>query len=163
MAEEAIDPARNMPRAILSVLCISGVLYIALAFVLVSAVDAQILEESRTPLATAFEQTSGVSGRLISGIGVLAIANGGLVQIIMVARVLFGMARRGILPAGLTHLNSVTHNSGTGNHSCRNRCHDSGAHRFSFRARHGDLHVTARRVHTGKPLADPDQEEVRTR
>lgn len=109
MAEEVKDPLRTMPRAILIVLVLSSILYIALAIVLVSAMDYEELQGSRTPLASVFEQTSGISGLLISGIGVLAIINGGLVQVIMVSRVIYGLARRAQLPSFFTHLNVRTH------------------------------------------------------
>jgi APA family basic amino acid/polyamine antiporter len=109
MAEEVKDPVRVMPRAILTVLVLSSILYLVLSLVMVAAVDIDTLKNSKVPLATVFEQTSGLSGRIISAIGILAILNGGLVQIIMAARVLYGLAKRGSLPAIFARINRHTH------------------------------------------------------
>jgi basic amino acid/polyamine antiporter, APA family len=108
MAEEVKNPVRTMPRAILLVLALSSVIYVLLAFVMVASMDMESLRNSSAPLADVFSQTSGLHGGYISAIGILAIINGGLVQIIMGARVIYGLTQQGSLPKVLGRLNPKT-------------------------------------------------------
>lgn len=108
MAEEVKDPVRNMPRAILLVLALSSFIYVALALVIVASMDMEALRESGAPLADVFAHTSGLDGSMISVVAILAIINGGLVQIIMGARVIYGLTQQGSLPKVLGRLNPKT-------------------------------------------------------
>ncbi len=108
MAEEVKEPTRIMPKAILTVLGISSIIYVLLALVMVGSMDIEGIRASNAPLAAVFEQTTRLDSRLISLIGILAIVNGGLVQIIMGSRVIYGMTRQGSLPAFLGGLNKRT-------------------------------------------------------
>lgn len=108
MAEEVKDPVRNMPRAILLVLALSTVIYLLLALVIVASMNMDALRESSAPLADVFAHNSGLDGSMISVIAILAIINGGLVQIIMGARVIYGLTQQGSLPKVLGRLNSRT-------------------------------------------------------
>lgn len=108
MAEEVKDPVRTMPRAILTVLALSSVIYVALALVIVASIDTETIRDSGAPLAEVFAHTSGLDGRIISLVAILAIINGGLVQIIMGARVIYGLTNQGSLPKVLGRLNEKT-------------------------------------------------------
>ena len=101
MAEETVDARRTGPRAIVITLVITVAVYVALALVAVSVPDRAAITDSSAPMAALFEQVSGRDGRLISAIAVVAMVNGVLVQIVMAARVLYGMAQEGLVPAGL--------------------------------------------------------------
>ena len=101
MAEETVDPRYVMPRAILLTLAITVAIYAALALIAVALPDREGLTASAAPLAFLFEQVSGRSGAPIAAMASIAMVNGILVQIVMASRVLYGMAREGLVPAGL--------------------------------------------------------------
>ena len=63
------------------------------------SVDPAVLAEDEAPLALVYRETAGFSSDLISTIAVLATLNTILVQIIMVSRVVYGMADGGSMPA----------------------------------------------------------------
>lgn len=94
MAEETRRPQRTIPLAILITLAVSSVLYVAVSFVAVNAMDPAVLAEENGPLAAVFEQATGLPGAPVAIIAVLAMINGALVQIIMASRVLYGLANR---------------------------------------------------------------------
>ena len=95
MAEEAREPSRTMPRAILLALAITAVLYALVALAAVRAVPAADLAASERPLALVWSAgTGGGSAGFLSAIAVAAALNGVLAQIVMSARVLFGLGRR---------------------------------------------------------------------
>lgn len=108
VAEEVRDVRRNLPRAILATLVITSAFYVAISLIAVAMVPAGLLAESEAPLALLFERTTGLAGAPISVIAILAVLNGMLIQIIMAARVLYGMGARGWLPAALAHVNPRT-------------------------------------------------------
>jgi amino acid transporter len=105
VAEEAEHPGRNMPRAIILTLLISTALYMALAIAAVHVVPPNELAASPAPLSLVFERSTGLSPLVMAAIAILATLNGVVVQIIMVSRVMHGMARQGDLPPalGLVH------------------------------------------------------------
>ncbi len=108
VAEEVRRPQRTIPLALILALLIAAVLYLAIAFTAISVVSPDRLAASRAPLALIVTTTSGHSPLFISAIGLLAVVNGALVQIIMSARVLYGMSRKGWLPAFLGAVHPVT-------------------------------------------------------
>ncbi|WP_417471185.1 APC family permease [Maricaulis sp.] len=101
MAEEVKRPRRTLPLAILITLSVSAVIYLAVAWVAVRALPPEVLAREGGPLAAVFEQATGLNGDSIAVIALLAMVNGALVQIVMVARVLYGLAKRGLAPAAL--------------------------------------------------------------
>jgi APA family basic amino acid/polyamine antiporter len=100
---------RTLPRAIILTLVITTLLYLALAVVAVLALPVRDLAASEAPVALIFERTSGSSAAVISMIAIVAVLNGALVQVIMAARVLYGLSARSWLPAALARVNPVTH------------------------------------------------------
>jgi len=99
MAEETKRPETTMPKAILITLLVTLVLYLGLSTIAVSIPEKDAIASSSAPMATLFEAVSGMSGQPVAVISALAMVNGILVQIIMAARVLYGMANDGQLPA----------------------------------------------------------------
>ncbi|WP_425072609.1 APC family permease [Sagittula sp. S175] len=95
MAEEVRDPERTMPRAILLSLVITSMLYGLVAWAAVRAVPVELLGVSEQPLALVWEHGTGGSARFLSGIAVFAALNGVLAQIVMAARVLYGLGEQG--------------------------------------------------------------------
>jgi APA family basic amino acid/polyamine antiporter len=110
MAEETKNPQRDVPRGILTSLGVVTVLYVAVSVVLSGMISYTQLKSSgghSANLATAFT-ANGVhwASRIIS-VGALA----GLTTVVMVlmlgqCRVLFAMARDGLLPRGLAKTGS---------------------------------------------------------
>lgn len=98
MAEETVSPKRTAPRAIVITLAITMILYLLLSTVAVLIPESAELGESSAPMSMLFEAVSGHDGRLVSIVAVVAMINGILVQIVMASRVLFGMAREGLVP-----------------------------------------------------------------
>lgn len=101
LVEETRDPARTMPRAILLTLATVTVLYVLVVFVAVRAVPPAELAESDAPVGLLFHRLTGLSPVAITLIAIVATLNGIIIQMIMAARVLYGLARRGALPARL--------------------------------------------------------------
>ena len=101
VAEETIDPARSMPRAIMLALGISTVLYGLVVLVAVSVLAPGELAASGAPLADVYRTATGREPVAITAISLFAVINGALIQLIMASRILYGMARRGSLPAWL--------------------------------------------------------------
>ncbi len=98
IAEEAREPHRNLPRAMLITLAVSTALYVTIAAVAVSAVSLQRLATSPAPLSLVFQQLASVSPATITIIAIAATLNTTLAQMTMAARVFYGMARQGNLP-----------------------------------------------------------------
>src|SRR5690606_11396446 len=100
MAEEAKDPRRTVPYSIVGAVLISTLLYVAGAAALVFA-----CRGGQSPLIDLFQ---GSNATLFAAVGALAIANGVLVEIMMLARLFYGMARRRQLPAVLGRVHPRT-------------------------------------------------------
>ncbi|MDQ2095462.1 APC family permease [Rhodalgimonas zhirmunskyi] len=95
MAEETKNPTRTMPRAILISLAVTTVIYAAVSYAAVRAVPVATLEQSGQPLALIWQAWRGGDAGFLSAIAVFAALNGVLAQIVMAARVLFGLGRKG--------------------------------------------------------------------
>jgi len=101
VAEETRDVERTMPRAIVATLAITTALYIAVSLVGLLSRSSAGIADSAAPLADIYAAATGGSSLPVVVIGILAIVNGALIQIIMGARVLYGLAEQGDLPAVL--------------------------------------------------------------
>jgi len=108
VAEEVRNPQTNMPLAIISCLVISSVLYMAVALVAVLSVPLETLAGSHAPLALLYQHKTGTAPTVITLVSLFAVTNGALVQIIMGARVLYGLSSRGWLPGFLGRINPRT-------------------------------------------------------
>ena len=102
VAEEVKDPGRNMPRAILTALCVTGVVYLLVVIVATSVIAPAVLAASDAPLlAVVRASTEAVPDRLFTLIALFAVANTGLLNFIMGSRLIYGMSRQGLLPRAL--------------------------------------------------------------
>jgi amino acid transporter len=108
VVEEAKEPRRDIPRAMVLTLLISTVLYALVAAVAVSAVSIERLALSPAPLSLVFREIAGVSPATISAIAIVATLNTILAQMTMAARVVYGLARQGDVPAVLGRVNQQT-------------------------------------------------------
>jgi len=101
VAEEVKEPRRTLPQAIILAMAISTVLYLLVATAAVLALPLTELASADAPLALMFGRATGQSPAVIAFIGLFAVVNGALVQIIMCARVLYGMSEAGWVPRWL--------------------------------------------------------------
>lgn len=109
IAEEMKEPNRTLPRALFLTLGLTAFLYALVVWIAVTAVPPNELAVSSAPLALVFERLTGMPLVTMSAIAVVATLNGIIVHMIMIARVIYGLADQGSLPKALTKLNSVTH------------------------------------------------------
>jgi amino acid transporter len=108
ISEEMKEPTRTLPRALFLTLGITAVLYFLVVWVAVVAVPPAELGASHAPLALVFERLTGAPLATMSAIAIVATLNGVVVHMIMIARVLYGMARQGLLPRQLGTVSPVT-------------------------------------------------------
>jgi APA family basic amino acid/polyamine antiporter len=99
LAEEARNPRADYPVALFGGVFAAGLIYVVVTAVASMVVPTADLAGSEGPL---LEVTSrgplAVPDRLFSAIALFALANGALINTIMASRLLYGMAREGILP-----------------------------------------------------------------
>ena len=110
VAEEVEEPARTIPRAIFLTLVLATLLYMSVVWIALLAVPLPELTQSHAPLALVFERLTGLSPHFMSAIAAVATLNGVVIQIILASRVVYGLSRRGQLPAvfGEVHPRSAT-------------------------------------------------------
>ena len=100
VAEEARNPRRDMPRAIILAAAIAGSLYIVVVVVATRVVTPEELASSDAPLLRVVETAAPwVPSWLFAGIAMFAVANTGLLNFITASRLLYGMSQDGLLPA----------------------------------------------------------------
>ena len=108
VAEEVKNVKRNLPLAIVLTLVITTLLYILLMLAATLTLPPEQLARSQVPLAAIYEQNMG-SGKLLFGfIGMFAVINGALIQLIMASRMLYGLSSQKQLPAWLSKVHSYT-------------------------------------------------------
>ena len=99
VAEEAKNPVRTVPIAILGALAIATVLYISVGITVVAAVPLHELAASDVPLALVAERLlPSLPSGWLSLIALFAITNTALFNLIMASRILYGMANQGWIP-----------------------------------------------------------------
>jgi amino acid transporter len=98
VAEEVRDVSTTLPRAIFLTLGVSTFIYIMLVTTTIIATGPELLAASPAPMAAVYRELTGGDPIVISFIGLFAIINGALIQIIMASRVLYGLSSRGQLP-----------------------------------------------------------------
>lgn len=102
VAAEAKDPRRSYPRALFGALATAGVVYVLVGITAAAAVPTGKLAESSGPLLEVVKAAGCAPTWLFSALALVAVANGALLTGIMSSRLAYGMARDGLLPAGLT-------------------------------------------------------------
>jgi amino acid transporter len=109
VSEEMKNPSRTLPRALFLTLGLTALIYALVVWIAVTAVPPQELARSSAPLALVFERLTGMPLLTMSAIAIVATLNGIIVHMIMIARVIYGLADQGNLPRFLTQLNPATH------------------------------------------------------
>jgi amino acid transporter len=99
VAEETRDPARTYPKALFGGLAIAGTLYLLVTIGASMVVPTNDLVGSSGPLLEVVRQGPlGIPEKLFAAIGLLALSNGALINMIMASRLLYGMAQEGVVP-----------------------------------------------------------------
>jgi amino acid transporter len=108
VAEELKEPRRTLPRALFVTLGLTAVMYALVVWIAVVVVPPAELAASPAPLTLVFERLTGLPPATMTLIAIIATLNGIIVHMIMIGRVLYGMARQGNLPAALAALHPAT-------------------------------------------------------
>jgi APA family basic amino acid/polyamine antiporter len=104
-AEEAKDPGRNIPIAVVGTICICAAVYCSVAFVALGTASAAALGASSTPLADAASHFLGGWGAPLLGLaGMIATATSLNTALLSSARVALALSRDGYLPAFLSRI-----------------------------------------------------------
>ena len=111
LAEEARDPTKTIPRAIVLSVGVTAVLYVLVAMIATAVVPWERLADSSAPLARVVEAAaSDRLGDAMSVIALFATFNTVLLLLATGARVIYGMANRRLLPRPLA---AVSRSRGT--------------------------------------------------
>lgn len=108
MAEETQAVERTLPRAILLSIGAATLLYVLVALVAVASVAPGDVIASPRALCLVLEANGWRCGSTFGAIALLATLNGVLLELLMLGRLLYGMARRGWVPHALASVNLRT-------------------------------------------------------
>ena len=108
MAEECKDPVRHFPKVLLAGLLITGTIYVLVSISAITLVPPEQLGEGETPLLKVVQAGApnfplGVFGFIT----MFAVANSALINMLMASRLVYGMSREGVLPAGLGRVHAT--------------------------------------------------------
>ncbi|WP_431969436.1 APC family permease [Nocardia sp. bgisy134] len=99
MAEECKEPTRIFPKVLLTGLLVTGTIYVLVSITSVALVPAEQLGEGDTPLLKVVEVGApGFPTHIFAFITMFAVANSALINMLMASRLLYGMARQGVVP-----------------------------------------------------------------
>lgn len=108
IAEEMKTPTKTLPRALFLTLGLTALIYAFVLWVAVVAVPPAELAQSPAPLALVFERLTGMPLLTLTAIAIVATLNGVIVHMIMISRVIYGLAEQGNLPRALGRVNRHT-------------------------------------------------------
>lgn len=107
VSEEVKDPQRNVPRAIILSLTIAGGVYILVSWLATGVLTPAALAASSAPLLDVVRRAQPNFPQVVfTFIALFAVLNTVLLNFVTASRLLFGMAREGLLPAWLGKLHS---------------------------------------------------------
>lgn len=105
-AGEDKDPGRNIPRSLFQSAILVTVIYLAINWSLIRALDFAVLRESTLPMAQVIEVATGRWGTIAVGLLAVLMALGTLNAAIMTnPRTLYGMAEDGLFPQSALRVN----------------------------------------------------------
>jgi amino acid transporter len=108
VAEETRDPERTVPLGLILAMAAAAVIYIAIAVTAVSVVPWQELAEAPGPITAVMERAApSVPPLLFTVITLFAVANTALVNYVTASRLIYGMARQGLLPQRLGNVHAA--------------------------------------------------------
>jgi amino acid transporter len=108
VSEEVKSPERTMPWGIILAVAIATLLYIGVAVTSVSVVHYTVLAKAPAPLAAITEKAAAwMPPWVFKVVTMFAVANTVLINYIMGSRLLYGMARQGLVPAALGRVHAT--------------------------------------------------------
>ncbi|WP_338752048.1 APC family permease [Janibacter alittae] len=110
MAEETKDPSRDFPKMMLTGLGLAAVIYTLVSVTAVALVPVGQLvggEQSALTQVVAVGAPDLPFDRIFPWIGMFAVANTALINMLMASRLVYGMAKQQVLPTGLGRVHSV--------------------------------------------------------
>ena len=108
LAEEAKQPRKTIPLAILVTLIGATAIYVSVATIAVLTVPLDELSASQAPVGLLFERVIDTSPLLITLVAIVATLNGVIIQMIMVSRVLYGLGKQGSIPSFFAKIHPYT-------------------------------------------------------
>lgn len=110
LAEETRDPVRTYPRILFIGLLLAGTIYLLVTIAAAMAVPTGPLTDTESE-TTALLQVAqagplGVPALLFAAIGLFALSNGVLLNMVMASRLIYGMADQGVMPSILGRVHS---------------------------------------------------------
>ena len=102
VAEETRDPERTVPLGLILAMALAAILYVAVAVTAVSVVPWQDLAEAPGPITEMVNRAApAIPPIVFTAITLFAVANTALVNYVTASRLIYGMARQGLLPSML--------------------------------------------------------------
>ena len=108
VAEETRDPERTIPLGLILAMAGAAVLYIAVAVTAVSVVPWQELAAAPGPITEVMGRAApSIPPIVFTAITLFAVANTALVNYVTASRLIYGMARQGLLPRTLGNVHAA--------------------------------------------------------
>jgi basic amino acid/polyamine antiporter, APA family len=101
LSEEAKEPRRDVPRALIACVVLTTVLYLMVAFAATHLASPAELSRSDAPLSDAAGKASPALVPALAVAALFATASTALISLVSISRMLFGMARDGAMPKAL--------------------------------------------------------------
>ncbi len=114
IAEEARNPRRDYPRALIGALLIAGLLYVLVGLAVSVAAPPSDGSSSAPLLEVVSASPVPVPEVAFAVVALIAVANGALLTMIMASRLTYGMSREGLLPSVLGRTAWVDRGEGRG-------------------------------------------------
>jgi amino acid transporter len=107
VAEEVREPEVTLPLGLILAMACAAILYIGIAITAVSVVPWQELAEAAGPITAIVTRAAPLIPPVVfTAITLFAVANTALVNYVTASRLLYGMARQGLLPESLGNVHS---------------------------------------------------------
>ena len=107
VAEEVKDVRRTLPLALIGALAITTAVYIAVSITAISVVPSGELALSARPLVdVALRAAPWLRAEVFTGIALFAVTNTALLNFVMGSRLVYGMAKQGLLPEKLSRIHA---------------------------------------------------------
>lgn len=101
LAEEAKNPIRDLPRAIIISVLVSGFFYVIVSLAALALLSVEQLAGSDAALVAAAQTASPQMGKILGAIALFSTANTALISMVGASRIIYGMAQEKTLPQKL--------------------------------------------------------------
>ena len=109
VAEECRDPQRTIPIALVTAMVIGTLIYVAVAITAVSVVPWRELAQAPGPLTEVMARAApALAPWVFTAVTLFAVANTALVNYVTSSRLVYGLARQGLLPRALGQVHQRT-------------------------------------------------------